>query len=298
MSVDQLMGSALAYNVSTEAAAALAARLQLRDGAMVGDPAVVAHLDEVLKLAGLTDLIADVTSQDALAVIGTIRTSLLQALDLVTAPERPPGWVYEDPALLIGQGQMSAVVPWCIDESLDLMPGLRDRLGQPGARLLDIGCGIAALASAACRQWPEVSVVGVDPWAPSMAIARQQVAAAGLDDRITLQEIPIQELTEVDSFAAAWVPGPFLPPEIIADTMAVTLRALEPGGWALFGLFAGPENPLANALLDLKTVRNGGHPLSESATVQHLESGGFTDIAVLPRPWRAPLILVVGRKPR
>jgi cyclopropane fatty-acyl-phospholipid synthase-like methyltransferase len=66
-----------------------------------------------------------------------------------------------------------------------------------------IGSGVAALSISSCRVWPAASVVGVDPWEPAMKLAATDVAEAGLEDRITLRAVPIEDITDVDGFDLA-----------------------------------------------------------------------------------------------
>jgi hypothetical protein len=52
-----------------------------------------------------------------------------------------------------------------------------------------ISVGVAALSIAMCRAWPTLPVVGLDPFEPALALARQNVAEAGFQDRIALRQI-------------------------------------------------------------------------------------------------------------
>jgi cyclopropane fatty-acyl-phospholipid synthase-like methyltransferase len=79
---------------------------------------------------------------------------------------------------------------------------LLSRLGlvTPGARILDIGTGVAGLATAFVRVVTDATVVGVDPWPPALELARRNVAAAGLESRVTLAETTIQDFDDPDGF--------------------------------------------------------------------------------------------------
>jgi len=50
------------------------------------------------------------------------------------------------------------------------------------------------------RKWPTLRVVGLDVWGPSLALARQNVAAAGLQDRVELREQSADELPDDRAF--------------------------------------------------------------------------------------------------
>ena len=78
-----------------------------------------------------------------------------------------------------------------------------DAAGEPGDaavraqldRVLDVGTGVGVLAVAFCRRFPNATVVGIDPRELSLEMARQNVAAAGFDSRITLRQTRIEALS-------------------------------------------------------------------------------------------------------
>jgi hypothetical protein len=129
-----------------------------------------------------------------------------------------------------------------------------------------------------------------------MQLARRNVQAAGLDARIELRQHGIEALADENAFALVWLPGPFLPAGLMSVALARTLRALEPGAWAILGLFAGAEDPLAILVTDLRTIRSGGQVLAPDAACTLLERAGFSEVVALPRTWQAPALLIAGRK--
>ncbi|MBI1357636.1 MAG: methyltransferase domain-containing protein [Acidobacteria bacterium] len=74
-------------------------------------------------------------------------------------------------------------------EWIPTMPDVLARLASaPGARVADIGCGCGWSAIGVAQCFPQVQVDGFDFDAPSVADARRNVAAHGLEDRVrTLQ---------------------------------------------------------------------------------------------------------------
>ncbi len=69
----------------------------------------------------------------------------------------------------------------------------RDRLiadlaPPPGARVLEIGCGTGRNMIVAARRYPQAQFYGLDISAQMLATARESVARAGLQDRITLAQ--------------------------------------------------------------------------------------------------------------
>jgi SAM-dependent methyltransferase len=297
MGIDQIVGTALRLNTSLEALAALGARLRLLADDEPGHPAVTPLLDGAVEAMGLGQALQTLSAEQARTVADGIRAFFLQAADLLERPQRAPGWVFDDPTVLQSQGRASSIQPALIASCAPQLDGLAKALAGPDARFLDIGCGVAAQAIAACQQWPAVRVVGVDPFAPAVALARNNVAAAGLDSRIELREHGIEDLTEEMCYDLAWLPIPFIPGPVLPEAVKRTLRALRPGGWAILGLYAGPDDPLSELLTDLRTVRSGGQALSPDQTAALLTQGGFAQVSVLPRPWKAPLLFVAGRRP-
>jgi hypothetical protein len=60
-------------------------------------------------------------------------------------------------------------------------------------------------------------------------------------------------------------------------------------------MFAGPPDRLSQLLLDLRTVRSGGHPWSPEEIVDLMTSAGFGEAREVARTWAAPVRLFAGR---
>lgn len=96
-------------------------------------------------------------------VVAFASSYLRQALDIVNEPFRPNTWSHADATILQAQGAASGVVARLVREA---------GLGHASIRILDIGTGVGGLAIAFCEAFPQSTVVGVDPWEPSLALAR------------------------------------------------------------------------------------------------------------------------------
>ena len=151
------------------------------------------------------------------------------------------------------------------------------------------------LAIEAARTWPALRVVGIDPWEPSLNLARQNLADTGMASRIELRAQRLQDIPDRDAFTLAWLAGPFLPPQIIATALATVRNALKPGGWLVFGLFASPPDPLGQALTALKVVRSGGHPWSNEDVESQMRDAGFEGIKSFTPP--TLVRFTVGKRP-
>ena len=79
------------------------------------------------------------------------------------------------------------------------IPAVADRLRQ-GAYVLDVGCGTGAQLESLAQAFPTATFVGIDIAAPVLEVARDLIAAAGLDDRVTLRQQGAEELTDEEAF--------------------------------------------------------------------------------------------------
>ena len=109
------------------------------------------------------------------------------------------------------------------------VPGLLDRLGSEAGAFLDVGAGVAAVSIAMCRQYPAIRAVGLEPASAPLELARRNVAAAGLNERIELRDRRVEELDDEAAFDVAWLPASFLPADTLATALGTVHRALRPG---------------------------------------------------------------------
>jgi precorrin-6B methylase 2 len=286
-SFNKMQALAMRLVREAESLAALVARLKLDAAGEPGDPELTAQLDRVVGLIGATDLCADLDDRQRATVIGHATTMLRQAIDLIDDPVRPGGWYYTDPQILQGQGASSVIIA-------QLIAGAG--ISGNDARILDIGTGVGALAVAFCRTFPDSTVVGIDTWELSLELARQNVAKAGLGARITLRATAIDAFEDDDGFDLVWMPAIFLSSAILEDAVAHAVAAMRPGAHMVLGRYAGPEDPVAGALGDLRTIRSGGTLLNASDTRALLEGAGLVDVHDVDRNWPAPIELTAGRR--
>jgi ribosomal protein L11 methyltransferase len=125
-----------------------------------------------------------------------------------------------------------------------------DRLargGFEGQRVVDIGCGTAVLAMAAARIWP-APVLASDIDEVAVEVARSNVAANGLDGRVTCVEAAgfdhpaLQSAGPFDLIFANILKGPLI---ALAPELA---GALQPGGYAIL---SGILNEQADEVLSV-----------------------------------------------
>ena len=284
VTIEDVMGAVIRFQVATEALAALGARLASPPDAI---PAPVATaIDEVLAAAGLSGL-DELTPQQRMMASGMARTVFGQAADLLAAPERAPGWSHTDVAVLEGQGRGSMAVPGLLAQT--------EEFGGVTS-FLDVGTGVGWLVVAAAQLWPEATIVGIDLWEPALERARQNFAGAGVAERVELRRQSVTDLDDTDRFDLTWFPSFFIAPEALPAAFSRVLRATRPGGRIAVGRFDPPADPLARATQRLRTVRDGGTSLDEADAVRLLTAAGWTDVRPLPRTGPVPMLFVVGRK--
>jgi SAM-dependent methyltransferase len=285
---DQIFLEAQRRNVSVEVLAALGAKL----GGRPVHPSVEPLLDNVLAAMG-----ADLGALDPgqrMALAGMIRAFFRQAADLLEQPDRAPGWVFDDPALLQSQGRASMSIVPVMPQLASTLGDLADRLGRPGGTFLDVGTGVALISVAMARALPNLLATGIDIWKPALDLARVNIA--DLADRISIREQNVVDLRDEDAFDLVFLPGPFLPAAIVPEALARCLAALRPGGWLLFGLYAAAPDPVAAAVNDLRIVRSGGHPWTQGEAAVLLDQAGFADVRTPDRTWSAPMNFVAGTR--
>src|SRR5215207_819742 len=128
--------------------------------ALAVDPSGVGALREaargVVTAAGLGDVLTSAqlpfTPQQ---LRGMVASPLLNGDHLT--------WADGADSVLIAQGQASGSTALLFATFLlPELPQLAERLGQPGARMLDVGTGIGALAVGFAEMFPQLHVTGVD----------------------------------------------------------------------------------------------------------------------------------------
>lgn len=217
-----------------------------------------------------------------------LRATLLQGLALVTAARVEPHalgrWRHIDEQLLQAQGRLSAsVIPLLAHVLFPHVPGLLDRLGSKAGAFLDVGAGVAAVSIAMCRQYPAIRAVGLEPASAPLELARRNVAAAGLTERIELRDRRVEELAEERAFDVAWLPASFLPADTFATALRTVHRALRPGGLILTGTLDPRGEDAEAAVSRLRLTLWGGERLAPDELVAMVRAAGYVDVTAVPR---------------
>ena len=244
---------------------------------------VPAELDgpvrEVIARAGL--------DADALP-LAELRNTLLQVADMVARSREgtlEPGWAYADPLVLQAQGEISAQpVGTLVDEVFPM-------LGLEVNDFLDVGAGVGAMCIELCRRLPRARAVGLEPQEAPLALARENVRAADLEDRIELRRQLVQELNDEEAFDAAWLAAMFMPRAVVQSALPVLLHALRPGGIVLTAAMGVGGDDLPSAAARLRAALWGAEVGLEEIEAMAREAG-FADVTRGPaRGAVTPLIL-------
>jgi SAM-dependent methyltransferase len=105
------------------------------------------------------------------------------------------------------ESQSAGNRPWYeqrLGAALASVPAVHDVLSRPGARILDVGCGMGWSTISLARAYPQARLVGVDVDAPSVTAARANARAEGVEERVDFRAADAAELAGAEPFDAAF----------------------------------------------------------------------------------------------
>jgi hypothetical protein len=240
------------------------------------------------------DVDADLGDLDRGAAAAQAAAPLLQTAALVRGDGHL--WEGQSDVALLSQGRASAQGAAAMARfGLPMLAGLTEALARPGALMLDVGTGVAAMAVAYAELFPELTVVGLDVLPRVLALGATTVAASPVADRVILREQDVATLDEEATYSLAWLPAPFLPEAALRAGIPRVARAMAIGGWVMLGHGKFTDVPVDNAITRFKTVVYGGTALDDEQAQRLLREAGLQDVTTVPTPPGAPAI-TVGRK--
>jgi SAM-dependent methyltransferase len=225
---------------------------------------------------------------------GMAASPLLQAAALVGGAH--DAWAAHSDAVLTAQGQASGSSATLFSRLvLPHFGDLADRLARPGARMLDVGTGIGALAVGFAQTFPQLHVTGIDVSARVVELARAHVGASPVASRVELRQQDVAELTDEASYDLAWMPAPFVPEPAFGTGVARIVRALRPGGLLMIGHGRYDGSELETAMTRFQTLAYGGTVLDGRSAVRLLTGHGLTSVQTVSTPPGAPSVTVGQR---
>lgn len=244
---------------STTILAALGAVLDAQATGTPLHPTIQVRIDEVFEALKIGSMTEGVNAADLGRMLAEIRFGVLLDAKLLFHSTRSLSWTHTETEILQVGGDVSAGFADALTHTIvPHLDGLSQHLGSSDGSFLDVGVGVAGLSIAMAHLWSSLNVVGIDPWAPSLALARENVRNAGLTDRIQLREQAVEDLSDTDAFDLAWIPSAFMPEKVIPAACEHVYRALRPGGWLLFAMANPGTDPVTASLVRLRTVLWGG----------------------------------------
>jgi hypothetical protein len=253
-----------------------------------------AAADAVLEACGLNG-VASLRREEAGGLAAQAAAPIHQVASLLRGEGQM--WAAQSDEALVAQGRASAQGASAFAQfGLPMLAGLQATFAG-GARMLDVGTGVAAMAVAYAELFPQLTVVGIDVLPRVLALAEQTVAASSVGDRVILREQDVSSLDEPETYAFAWVPAPFLPASALGTGVARVVAALLPGVWLMLGHGKYGGSAVNDAVGRFKTIAYGGTALDDGDAEQMLRSAGLDEVRTVPTPQGSPAI-TVGRKPK
>jgi predicted O-methyltransferase YrrM len=247
----------------------------------------------VVQARGL-DGIAGLSTQEAAGVAAQAAAPVHQVAALLHGQGQL--WATQSDEALRAQGHASAQAAAAFATlGVPILAGLKEAF-DGGARMLDVGTGVAAMAVAYAEVFPRLTVVGIDVLPRVLALAQQTVNESAVSDRVILREQDISALDEEDTYALVWLPAPFLPEPALRAGVVRTVVALRPGGWVMLGHGKYGGTAIDDAVGRFKTIAYGGTALDDEQAEDMLASAGLIEVRTIPTPHGAPAI-TLGRKP-
>lgn len=194
-----------------------------------------------------------------------------------------------------GSGSVSAAVA-VAEGMLPLMPSTHDTFLDGSARFLDVGVGVGAISLQLCEMFPGVRAVGLDVLAPALEIARDELIAAGMEERVELRLQSVADLQDCETFDLAWLPQPFIPRADLTAGLGAIFNALIPDRWLVAPIAAAPESAdtMMTAIRWHGARLTGGGHITVDEMCDLLQDVGFVDVATLDQ---TDQIVMLARRP-
>jgi YbgC/YbaW family acyl-CoA thioester hydrolase len=161
---------------------------------------------------------------------------------------------------------------------LDSLPEVRNAMES--GRLLDVGSGVGGFVMTSATAMPQLRATTLEVVPEVAAVAAQRAKDLGVADRIDVRCLDARTFDEPSAFDLAFWAQPFFPEPTRAQTLAMILRSLRPGGLMMIQeMEAEPGDAAGRAAFALRRVVGHaqdvpfGRPLP--ALIAEAEAAGF-----------------------
>jgi 2-polyprenyl-3-methyl-5-hydroxy-6-metoxy-1,4-benzoquinol methylase len=142
---------------------------------------------------GIGGMVEGTSTASLEQMVADMRFNMLLDAKLFSRANDGLVWTHDETDILQAGGEVSAGFAEALTHKIvPIEAGLSQRLGSPNGSFLDVGVGTAGLAIAMANLWSSLKIVGIDPWAPSITLAQENIQNAGLAERIQLREQAVE----------------------------------------------------------------------------------------------------------
>ncbi|WP_151524574.1 class I SAM-dependent methyltransferase [Serinicoccus kebangsaanensis] len=108
-------------------------------------------------------------------------------------------------------------------------PGLRE-LVDTDFRMLDVGTGVAGVASSVAARWPRAAVLGIDVDPAVLDLARHVVRSREVAERVRLEHADVVDLPAGPTHDLVWLSLPMVAQDEALPALRAVSRSLRAGG--------------------------------------------------------------------
>lgn len=159
----------------------------------VDDPALPADARRYSLADGHDEVLLDADSLRFVAPLArTLTAAAIRMPDILAAYRSGDGvpWRAYGDDMRESQGDINRpLLLHVLPDQLGDVASLRQRLGRPGARVADVGCGVGWAAIGLASRYPGLRVDGFDPDEPAIQLARVNADEHGVADRVTFHAV-------------------------------------------------------------------------------------------------------------
>ncbi len=262
-------------------------------------PELTTAAQQLLSATGLTgapgNLLPGLHTSTPQQVASQAAAALHQASALASG--RDISWSAHSDEALLAQGNASAQAARPFAQFvLPMMADLADRLAAPGACMLDIGTGVAALAVGFAQVFPQLHVLGIDILDRALDMGCQTIAASDVAARVTVRKQDIAGFTDDTGFDLAWLPAPFIPQSAMHSALPTGRGGAAPRRMAGPGARQIRRHPSRGRTHPAQDGRLRRHAAGRSGSMPPAPQGRADIGAADAHPSWAPAI-TIGQKP-